>query len=115
MREGSLGHLFIDGDNGTAEFRDSHDCVKLRITHLPTPIPTNVMIDLVAIRNVTSYTPITRSEDASLRTTKTRPSTRGKATGPYQGYAVPSNSALHGHRSRQAVITHAATRGCGIS
>ena len=58
MPENSRGHLSIDADNGTAEFRDGHGNTILRVTHLPTPVPPDVMIDLVAIRNLTSYTPI---------------------------------------------------------
>jgi hypothetical protein len=60
MPENSRGHLFIDQDKGQVEFKDAHDRVILRVTHLPTPIPPNVMIDLVAIRNVTSYTKLLR-------------------------------------------------------
>jgi hypothetical protein len=52
------GELHIDLINGTATFRDHFGAIILRVTHLPTPVPSNVSIDLVAIRNVTSYTPI---------------------------------------------------------
>jgi hypothetical protein len=57
------GHLHIDYDQGTATFVSGGITV-LRVTHLPTPVPPNVSIDLVAIRNVTSYTPVAPREDA---------------------------------------------------
>lgn len=52
------GELTIDHETGTITFKTALDIRLLRITHLPTPIPDNVMIDLVAIKNVTSYTPL---------------------------------------------------------
>jgi hypothetical protein len=60
------GDLTINTLAGTAEFRDGWGQTILRVTHLPTPVPPNVMIDLVAIRNVTSYTPITIQPDAQI-------------------------------------------------
>jgi hypothetical protein len=57
------GELFIDADRGTAEFKDGLGRVILRVTHLPTPIPPNIMIDLVAIRNVTSCTPLNPQDE----------------------------------------------------
>lgn len=58
------GNLVIDNVNGTAEFNDGWGQTIIRVTHLPTPIPHNILIDLVAIRNVTSYTPIQEQEQA---------------------------------------------------
>jgi hypothetical protein len=57
------GELVIDHDNGVVTFSQGSDpvdgeAILLRVTHLPTPVPDNVYIDLVAIRNVTSYTPL---------------------------------------------------------
>lgn len=65
-KKGTLmnGSLILDTLNGTAEFKDGWGQTILRVTHLQTPIPNNVMIDVVAIRNVTSYTPITGQEQA---------------------------------------------------
>lgn len=50
------GQLKIHYENGTIDF-ESGGIRVLRITHLPTPIPPGASIDIVAIRNVTSYTP----------------------------------------------------------
>jgi hypothetical protein len=61
------GTLEIDQDTGIATFTTRglvHGSLirVLRVTHLPTPVPEGVSIDLVAIRNVTSYTPLEISE-----------------------------------------------------
>lgn len=56
------GELIIDHENGVATFKDGWGRTILRVTHLPTPVPLDVGIDLVAIRNVTSYTPLTMRE-----------------------------------------------------
>src|SRR5580765_9078360 len=52
------GVLRIDRLNGLITFSDGWHRVTLRITHLPEPIPDNVMIDIVALKNLTSYTPL---------------------------------------------------------
>ena len=52
------GELTIDNLNGIILFKDGWGATILRITHLPTPVPGNVMIDMTAIAQVTSYTPI---------------------------------------------------------
>jgi hypothetical protein len=49
------GALYIDAKNGVITFLDRDGNRLLRVTHLPTPIPPNVMVDVTAIRNVTSY------------------------------------------------------------
>jgi hypothetical protein len=59
--------LEIDQDTGIATFTTrglvhGSPIRVLRVTHLPVPVPEGVSIDLVAIRNVTSYTPLEISE-----------------------------------------------------
>lgn len=55
------GILHVDTDKGIATF--VHDKGRLlRVTHLPTPIPDDASIDVVAIGNITSYTPLTPAE-----------------------------------------------------
>lgn len=56
------GALYIDTEKGVVSFltKDGHRL--LRITHLPTPIPAGIGIDLVSILNLTSYTPIVQAE-----------------------------------------------------
>jgi hypothetical protein len=39
-------------------FIDSHDRTILRVSHLREPIPDNVIIDIVSLPNLTSYTPL---------------------------------------------------------
>jgi hypothetical protein len=51
------GHLEIDLDNGVATFTSGGIRV-LRITHLPDPIPKGMSIDVTAISQLTSYTPM---------------------------------------------------------
>jgi hypothetical protein len=52
------GELTIDPLNGVIIFKDGWHRTILRITHLREPIPDNVLIDLVALSNLTSYTPL---------------------------------------------------------
>lgn len=52
------GALYIDVERGTVSFWDKHGNRILRVTHLDVPIPDNVSIDVVAIKQVTSYTPV---------------------------------------------------------
>jgi hypothetical protein len=57
------GTLIIDHDNGVIKFTQGDDpvdgeAILLRVTHLREPIPDNVLIDLVALDNLTSYTPL---------------------------------------------------------
>lgn len=56
------GYLTIDLDEGIAIFMaedsEGRQYRMLRVTHLPKPIPVDFTIDVVAIRNVTSYTQI---------------------------------------------------------
>ena len=54
----------IDRDNGVITVT-SHGVRLLRITHLPDPVPQDVSIDIVAIENLTSYTPIVIPEASS--------------------------------------------------
>ena len=61
------GVLAIDTINGTAEFRDDFGDTLLRITHLPKPIPDNIMIDLVAIVNLTSYNSVSKGNKHDIR------------------------------------------------
>lgn len=56
------GQLYIDTDLGTLTFIDTDSSLILRVTHLPTPIPDDVMIDLVAVHHITSYTPLQSGE-----------------------------------------------------
>lgn len=56
------GTLYIDPDNGVVKFETRTGVRLLRVTHLLEPIPTDSAIDLVAISNVTSYTPLTQAE-----------------------------------------------------
>jgi hypothetical protein len=51
------GVLEINYKDGTITFHSGGICV-LRITHLRTPIPRGMSVDLVAIGQVTSYTPM---------------------------------------------------------
>ena len=52
------GELRIDRLNGVITFSDGWHRMVLRITHLREPIPDDVLIDLVALNNLTSYTPL---------------------------------------------------------
>src|SRR5580765_3965944 len=52
------GVLRIDRLNGLIIFNDGWNRTILRVSHLPEPIPDNVMIDIVALKNLTSYTPL---------------------------------------------------------
>jgi hypothetical protein len=52
------GELRIDLINGVITFHDGWNMMILRVTHLPEPIPSNVLIDIVALSNLTSYTPL---------------------------------------------------------
>ena len=52
------GELHIDTENGVITFKNAWNDTILRVTHLREPIPANVMIDLVSLPNLTSYTPI---------------------------------------------------------
>ena len=52
------GMLRIDVLNGLVTFHDGWDRVVLRVSHLIEPIPDNVLIDIVALNNLTSYTPL---------------------------------------------------------
>ena len=58
------GVLRINQDEGTATFyaRDmiyvADGARILRVTHLATPVPDDVSIDVVSIFNITSYTPL---------------------------------------------------------
>jgi hypothetical protein len=52
------GELRIDHINGLITFNDGWSRVVLRITHLQEPIPDNVLIDIVALAPLTSYTPL---------------------------------------------------------
>lgn len=56
------GHLHINPDDGVIFFMSKEGHRILRVTHLPTPIPDHMAIDLVAISNVTSYTPLQAGE-----------------------------------------------------
>lgn len=56
------GTLYINPEAGTATFMTGEGAVILRVTHLPTPVPAQVNIDMVAINQVTSYTPLTNQE-----------------------------------------------------
>lgn len=58
------GELVIDHVNGVATFKDGWGRPILRVTHLPRPVPFDVGIDLVAISNITSYTPLSMQEPA---------------------------------------------------
>jgi len=51
------GVLEIDYANGTITFNSGGIRV-LRVTHLDTPVPKGMSVDMVAIRNVTSYSPL---------------------------------------------------------
>ena len=51
------GRLWIDHINGTVVFTSGGVKI-LRVSHLREPIPDGVMIDIVALDNLTSYTPI---------------------------------------------------------
>lgn len=51
------GTLYINAEAGTITFMTTEGRRLLRVTHLDT-IPVNVRIDIVAIQQVTSYTPI---------------------------------------------------------
>jgi hypothetical protein len=79
------GALYIDREQGVISFLDNDGNRLLRITHLPTPVPPNIMVDVTAIRNLTSYTPI-RSEDDSLRTAPAGAYTRTTYAGLHQGH-----------------------------
>ena len=57
------GALYIDTERGVISFLDSNGNRLLRVTHLAIPVPPGVMIDIVAISNLTSYTPITPQEE----------------------------------------------------
>lgn len=52
------GELRIDHLNGLITFRDGWNMMILRVSHLREPIPDNVLIDIVALENLTSYTPL---------------------------------------------------------
>jgi len=52
------GELRIDHLNGLITFSDGWHRMTLRITHLTEPIPDNVLIDIVALTPLTSYTPL---------------------------------------------------------
>jgi len=52
------GELHIDHLNGLITFSDGWHRMVLRITHLTEPIPSDVLIDIVALTPLTSYTPI---------------------------------------------------------
>jgi hypothetical protein len=52
------GELRIDRLNGLITFRDGWNRVVLRISHLREPVPPGVLIDIVALENLTSYTPL---------------------------------------------------------
>lgn len=56
------GLLQIDRENGIITF-SSQGITILRITHLPTPIPTNVVIDVVAVNKLTGYIPSYRPSE----------------------------------------------------
>jgi hypothetical protein len=52
------GELRIDQLNGLITFSDGWHRMVLRVSHLPEPVPADVMIDIVALINLTSYTPL---------------------------------------------------------
>ena len=52
------GALYIDVERGVVSFIDKNGGRLLRVTHLPTPIPPGMAIDVVAIQQVTSYTSV---------------------------------------------------------
>lgn len=52
------GMLRIDLLNGLVTFHDGWHRVVLRVSHLPEPVPAEVLIDVVALNNLTSYTPL---------------------------------------------------------
>jgi len=52
------GELRIDHLNGLVTFSDGWNRMVLRITHLTEPIPNDVLIDIVALTPLTSYTPL---------------------------------------------------------
>lgn len=52
------GMLRIDLLNGLVTFHDGWNRVVLRVTHLPEPVPQDVLIDITALNNLTSYTPL---------------------------------------------------------
>lgn len=52
------GELRIDHLNGLITFSDGWSRMVLRISHLREPVPDNVLIDIVALENLTSYTPL---------------------------------------------------------
>jgi hypothetical protein len=56
------GALYIDTDKGVITFLSKEGQRILRVTHLPTPIPDNVMIDMVSLPNLKSYTPLQHTE-----------------------------------------------------
>ena len=56
------GALYIDTERGVVSFLTKNGQRLLRVTHLSTPVPKDVSIDIVAIHNVTSYTPFGQPE-----------------------------------------------------
>jgi hypothetical protein len=52
------GQLEIDHKEGAIYFRDRYGTTILRVTHLKTPTPRGVGIDLVSVAQMTSYTPL---------------------------------------------------------
>ena len=57
------GRLWIDPDEGTVTFTTRDGTRILRVTHLRKPTPDGVMIDMVSLPNLTSYTPIGENND----------------------------------------------------
>jgi hypothetical protein len=51
-----IGELEIDHDNGVITFTASGVRI-LRVTHLPEPLPLGVIVDMVALPELTSYGP----------------------------------------------------------
>ncbi len=59
------GELRIDHLNGLITFSDGWHRMTLRITHLTEPIPSDVLIDIVALTPLTSYTPLSKQPEKS--------------------------------------------------
>jgi hypothetical protein len=59
------GTLEIDHANGVAYFRNMEGNTVLRVTHLTTPTPRGVGIDLTSIAQLTAYTPLPRHDRRS--------------------------------------------------
>ena len=52
------GALYIDAERGVVTFLSKDGFRLLRVTHLQVPVPAGTSIDVVAINQITSYTPL---------------------------------------------------------